>query len=81
MKKTHADQRIYKFFCCVWKERTHKLSEETAAKIFCSVYVIDTTCFDGFFCSTWGLDAIDIMRTRYYEDYKWWLEAIVKVLM
>ena len=40
VKKIHADESIYKFFCYVWKERTHKLSEETAAKTFFAVSML-----------------------------------------
>ena len=49
----------HKFFYFVWKETTHKPSThksiETAKKLFSSVYLIGTTCFNKLFysCDNW----------------------------
>ena len=50
VKKTHTDQRIVRFFYSLRKERTHKPSKVAAAEtFFCSMYFIDTACFDECF--------------------------------
>ena len=43
-KEIHTDQSILQYFYSLRKERTHKLSKETAAKsVFSSVHDIGTT--------------------------------------
>ena len=39
-KETHTDQSILQCFYSLWKERTHKLSKETAAKTFSLVCML-----------------------------------------
>ena len=54
----------FKHFCSVWKEASHKsLKMAAAKKLFPSVCIIDTICFDEFFL-------FYVTARRYYFLYK-----------